>query len=161
MRLLRERATSLAGALTSTQLDDGIWACKGRPNLLHSSRVFWALSLAKQSGITVHSETLSKAESRMKENFAGLSTNDNDAKAVLIHAFSIAKRADFAHMNRLAHQLKGAAPGFGFDAIGTAASVLEERLKTSNLEMVELDQIRDEFDTLIEQFQVYMRYIES
>jgi HPt (histidine-containing phosphotransfer) domain-containing protein len=72
-----------------------------------------------------------------------------------------AEAGDFAYMNRLAHQLKGAAPGFGFEPIGSAAGVLEERLKTSNLEMVELDQIRTEFDTLIEQFNVYMRYIDS
>ncbi len=71
-----------------------------------------------------------------------------------------ADSGDFAHMNRLAHQLKGAAPGFGFDSIGNAAALLEERLKTSNLEMIELDHIRDEFDTLIEQFKVYQRYIE-
>jgi HPt (histidine-containing phosphotransfer) domain-containing protein len=72
-----------------------------------------------------------------------------------------ADSGDFACMNRLAHQLKGAAPGFGFDSIGSAAAVLEERLKTSNLEMIELDQIRDEFDTLIGQFKVYMRYLDS
>ena len=70
-----------------------------------------------------------------------------------------ADSGDFSYLNRLAHQLKGAAPGFGFDPIGQAAGVLEERLKTSNLEMVELDQIRNEFDTLIESCNSYLCYI--
>jgi len=60
----------------------------------------------------------------------------------------------------LAHQLKGAAPGFGFDPIGSAAGVLEERLKTSNLQMVEVDQIRDEFDTLMMECSAYLKYID-
>ena len=67
---------------------------------------------------------------------------------------------DFSHLNRLAHQLKGAAPGFGFDPIGSAAGILEERLKTSNLEMVEVDQIRDEFDSLMMECSAYLKYID-
>lgn len=68
---------------------------------------------------------------------------------------------DYSQLNRLAHQLKGAAPGFGFDPIGTAAGILEERLKTSNLEMIELEQIRDEFDSLIKECDSYMKYVDS
>ena len=110
LRRLRERADSLVAALTSTQEEDGIWSCKGRPHLLHSSRVYWALSRASQSGIKVHAETLRKAETRIKEGFAGLATNDNDSKAVLIHAFSITKRADFAHMNRIYRERANLSP---------------------------------------------------
>jgi len=72
-----------------------------------------------------------------------------------------ADAGDFSQLNRLAHQLKGAAPGFGFDPIGTTAAVLEKRLKTSNLEMVELDQIQSEFDALISECQSYLKYIDS
>jgi len=72
-----------------------------------------------------------------------------------------ASAGDFSQMNRLAHQLKGAAPGFGFDPIGSTAAILEERLKTSNLEMIELDQIRAEFDALITECQAYLKYIEN
>jgi len=68
---------------------------------------------------------------------------------------------DFAQMNRLAHQLKGAAPGFGFDPIGTSAAILETRLKTSNLEMVELDQVQEEFDSLISECESYLKYIQN
>jgi len=72
-----------------------------------------------------------------------------------------AESNDFSQMNRLAHQLKGAAPSFGFDPIGSAAAVLETRLKTSNIEMVELDQIREEFDKLVNECSAYLKYIES
>ena len=72
-----------------------------------------------------------------------------------------ASAGDYSQLNRLAHQLKGAAPGFGFDPIGAAAGILEERLKTSNLEMVELEQIRDEFDSLILECDSYLKYIDS
>ena len=74
---------------------------------------------------------------------------------------SAAESGDFSHLNRLAHQLKGAAPGFGFDPIGATAAVLEERLKTSNLEMVELDQIQSEFDALLNECNSYLKYIDS
>ncbi|MFK7760323.1 MAG: Hpt domain-containing protein [Phycisphaerales bacterium] len=72
-----------------------------------------------------------------------------------------AEAGDFSQMNRLAHQLKGAAPGFGFDPIGEAAGVLEERLKTSNLQMVELDQIQSEFDMLMNHCESYMKYVNN
>lgn len=74
---------------------------------------------------------------------------------------SVAEAGDFSHLNRLAHQLKGAAPGFGFDPIGTTAGILEERLKTSNLEMVELEQIQEEFDALLSECNSYLKYIDS
>ena len=69
--------------------------------------------------------------------------------------------ADIEALGRLSHQLKGAAPGFGFDPIGATAAVLEERLKTSNLEMVELDQIQSEFDALLNECNSYLKYIDS
>ncbi len=74
---------------------------------------------------------------------------------------SVAQSGDFSQMNRLAHQLKGAAPGFGFDPIGSAAGILEERLKTSNLEMIEIEQIQEEFDALIGHCESYLKYIDS
>ena len=74
---------------------------------------------------------------------------------------SVAEAGDFSQLNRLAHQLKGAAPGFGFDPIGTTAAVLEERLKTSNLDMVEFEQIQTEFDALLSECQSYLKYINS
>ncbi|MBO6513561.1 MAG: Hpt domain-containing protein [Phycisphaerales bacterium] len=72
-----------------------------------------------------------------------------------------AESGDFSHLNRLAHQLKGAAPGFGFDPIGEAAASLELRLKTSNLDMVELEHIREEFDLLMAECNSYMRFIKN
>lgn len=71
------------------------------------------------------------------------------------------KTNDFSQLNRLAHQLKGAAPSFGFDPIGSAAADLEERIKTSNIEMLQMDHIRTEFDALVSECSAYLKYIDS
>tara|TARA_R110000744_G_scaffold166858_2_gene284156 strand:+ start:5305 stop:5640 length:336 start_codon:yes stop_codon:yes gene_type:complete len=72
-----------------------------------------------------------------------------------------AESCDFSQLNRLAHQLKGAAPSFGFDPIGEAAACLEDRIKTSNIEKLELDHIRCEFDALVSECNSYLKYIDS
>jgi HPt (histidine-containing phosphotransfer) domain-containing protein len=54
---------------------------------------------------------------------------------------------DFDSIQRLAHQLKGAAPSFGFPQIGSAAQILEHTLKDSVVSSV--DSIRAEIDALI------------
>ncbi|MEZ6233110.1 MAG: Hpt domain-containing protein [Phycisphaerales bacterium] len=53
----------------------------------------------------------------------------------------------FRDLQRLAHQMKGAAGGYGFPAIGTAAGALEGTLKQN--EQPPLDQVRGEVDALI------------
>ncbi len=40
-----------------------------------------------------------------------------------------ADRVDLESLRRIAHQLKGAAPGFGFPSIGSAAKELEGRIR--------------------------------
>lgn len=52
-------------------------------------------------------------------------------------------------VRRIAHQLKGAAPGFGFPDVGRAAQVLEERLMDSDPDKRRLDTMRAEIDGLI------------
>lgn len=49
---------------------------------------------------------------------------------------------------RLAHQLKGAAPGYGFPQIGRSAAMLEDALKGLTQD---LRAVQNEFDTLIRQ----------
>ncbi len=44
---------------------------------------------------------------------------------------SAASESNVASLTTLAHQLKGAAPGYGFQSIGEAAGVLEASLRSS------------------------------
>ncbi len=60
-----------------------------------------------------------------------------------------AAQRDLDGLQRLAHQLKGAAPGFGFPSVGRAARELEERLRFPAGEERSIDQIRGELDALI------------
>lgn len=50
-------------------------------------------------------------------------------------------------LQRLAHQLKGAAGGYGYPTVGSAAGVLETTLKTP--EPIELDRVREQLDDLV------------
>lgn len=65
-----------------------------------------------------------------------------------IEAFQDAYRAAQAEvLARLAHQLKGAAPGYGYPTIGEAAGKIEHRLKAS--QTPEVEQVAAEVDELI------------
>lgn len=55
--------------------------------------------------------------------------------------------SDAAEVKRLAHQLKGAAPGYGFTPLGTAAHRLEVALEHAQ---TDLSSVRDEFEALIQ-----------
>lgn len=57
------------------------------------------------------------------------------------------ERADGALVRRLAHQMKGAAPGYGFTPVGEQARALESGLKMSGDHLADLQR---EFDELIE-----------
>lgn len=50
-------------------------------------------------------------------------------------------------LQRLAHQMKGAAGGYGFPALGTAAAALEGTLKEN--ENAPLERVRKELDDLV------------
>lgn len=60
-----------------------------------------------------------------------------------------AAEQDLDGLRRLAHQLKGAAPGFGFLEVGRAARELEERLNFVAGAERSLDLIHGELNTLI------------
>lgn len=67
-----------------------------------------------------------------------------------------ASEDDIDQLSRLAHQLKGAAPGFGFPAIGTAAAVLEGSIKDLDDSMKKLETIRGEIESLVSLCQSYI-----
>ncbi len=50
---------------------------------------------------------------------------------------------------RLAHQLKGAAPGYGFAPIGEAAEALERGVRALGSGAADLARLRAEFDELV------------
>jgi len=56
---------------------------------------------------------------------------------------------DFEGLGRLAHQLKGAAPGFGFPQIGSEASKLEDQLRESNDPSESIESLRSQVESLI------------
>lgn len=107
IRVLRERVRTLCGSLTSTQHDDGRWAWHNNADLFVTSRTYWALALARNAGVVLHPDVLSKAEKVLTAGFSKLGTQDNDSKAVVLHALSITGKADFAHLNRIYRERAG------------------------------------------------------
>ena len=99
-RPLADRARALVATLVATQDGNGGWT-SNFPGHAIPSWSFWALITARDAGIPVHKETLEKAAALLLKQLEGLDVNDNDNKAILLHALSCDKRADFAACNRL------------------------------------------------------------
>jgi len=56
---------------------------------------------------------------------------------------------DYEALGRVAHQLKGAAPGFGFPAIGNEAGKLEQQISSICDPTEEIEAIRSQVDSLV------------
>lgn len=56
---------------------------------------------------------------------------------------------DFEALGRFAHQLKGAAPGFGFPAIGTQAQKLEQQIRETSDPTEQVESIRSQVESLV------------
>ena len=97
---LSARARALVASLVASQAADGNWTCQSLGHLT-TARVFWALIEARQSGIVVDKNCVEKAAAALLKQFEACDANDNDSKAVILHALSTDKRADFANCNRL------------------------------------------------------------
>ncbi|KAB2643060.1 MAG: tetratricopeptide repeat protein [Verrucomicrobia bacterium] len=97
---LSSRARALVAALVASQAADGNWTCQALGQLT-TARVFWALIEARQSGIVVNKDSIDKAAAALLKQFEACDANDNDSKAVILHALSTDKQADFANCNRL------------------------------------------------------------
>ncbi len=63
---------------------------------------------------------------------------------------------DVAQLGRLAHQLKGAAPGFGFPAIGTAAAKLEGSIRELDESTQDVEAVRAQIESLVSLCQSYI-----
>ncbi len=68
---------------------------------------------------------------------------------------SAVKTEDFDSVQRLAHQLKGAAPGYGFPQIGIAAEALETTVREATI--CSINSIRAELDALINLCESYAK----
>lgn len=99
-RQLSARARAMVASLVASQAADGNWGCQSLAHLT-TARVFWALIEARNNGIVVNKDTLDRAASALLKQFEACDADDNDSKAVILHALSTDKRADFAHCNRL------------------------------------------------------------
>ena len=103
VRLL-EGARALAGALVTSQRDDGGWSWEGRnsgSDWAVTARAFWALVQARDLGVAVQTDAVARAQSCLQASLQSFEATDNDAKAVVLHALSVNKAADFANCNRL------------------------------------------------------------
>lgn len=99
-RRLSARARTLVAGLVSSQSAEGTWTCQSLERLT-TARVFWALIEARRSGIVVDQSALDKAAAALLKQFEACDANDTDSKAVILHALSTDRRADFANCNRL------------------------------------------------------------
>lgn len=99
-RRLAERARALVGTLVSSQAENGSWN-SGITSEYTTARAFWALIAARNAGIAVHKDAIEKTAAFLLKQLEGLEANDNDSKAIVLHALSTDKRADFAACNRL------------------------------------------------------------
>jgi tetratricopeptide (TPR) repeat protein len=99
-RLLAERARSLVAILVSSQAENGSWNSNITSEAT-TARAFWALVEARNAGIAVHKGTIDLTADFLLKQLQGLDANDNDSKAIVLHALSTDKRADFAACNRI------------------------------------------------------------
>ncbi len=63
---------------------------------------------------------------------------------------------DIKELGRIAHQLKGAAPGFGFPAIGSAAAQLEGSIKELDESFADMKAVQAEVESLLSLCQSYI-----
>lgn len=103
-RELLARARTHVGRLVTTQNSDGGWSWIGRGSESQprvTSRNLWAMAAARQAGVAVDDQTIAKTTAYLKTAFARTNQEDNDTKAVILHALSTLGEADFAYANRL------------------------------------------------------------
>ena len=99
-RQLAERTRSLVATLVSSQAANGSWNSSITSEFT-TARAFWALIEARNAGIAVNKGTLDLTADFLLKQLQGLDANDNDNRAIVLHALSTDKRADYAACNRI------------------------------------------------------------
>ncbi|MFQ6039969.1 MAG: MG2 domain-containing protein [Candidatus Poribacteria bacterium] len=103
---LMEYARSLVARLVVAQGDDGGWSWghvvrEKASDVYVTSRAMWALAEARRVGVSVNPQTIEKGMAYLKQAFSKVEPNDDETKAVILHALSRIGEADFAYANRL------------------------------------------------------------
>ena len=106
---LAERIRGLVSELVSLQGDDGGWpwvasASIGQPHpsdRLTSARALWALATAEPLGYVSDAATLERASNYLTQAFAQIPAGDQESRAVVLHALSTRKKANFETANSL------------------------------------------------------------
>lgn len=100
---LNARVRALVGAVVVSQQGDGGWALTpgASSDWYASSITYWALSRAMRAGVTVHLDTLARAEAYLLSAYQRSEAADNESKAVILHALSAGGKADFNLANAL------------------------------------------------------------
>lgn len=104
---LLDRARGLVGRLVVSQRSDGGWSYFGPragSDWAITSLNYWALARSREQGVTVDDMVMARAETYLRNALQNASASDNEARALILHAQSVAKGADFAHLNRLHRQ---------------------------------------------------------
>ena len=113
---LDTRIRAAIGSLVSAQRDDGAWSwCGGAdknavPDQFLSARTVWALSLAQQAGYKVPDNAIQKGGDFLQAALAKLASADDESRAVLVHALTMADKGDFAQVNRLYRSRQSLSP---------------------------------------------------
>ncbi|WP_165074525.1 MG2 domain-containing protein [Paludisphaera rhizosphaerae] len=113
-RRLVGRIQGLVSQLTASQRDDGGWgwmaAAPDRPennaqvsgsDRYTTASVFWALATAGELGLLPDSSVLDKGAAWIEAAISRVDSRDRDARAALLHALSVRKRAGFEAANSL------------------------------------------------------------
>ena len=100
---LMNRARELVGQIVVSQQNDGGWRKSryGSSNIVISARMFWALSLAKNFGIGVDEDIMSRGTRYLQNAFRRISHRDNETKALVQYVLSLTNHSDFQYGNRL------------------------------------------------------------
>ena len=101
---LDRRIRSAIASLIASQRDDGAWSWTGGGNTADrntTAYVVWSLSLARTAGFRVPDDGYNKAVQYLQNSITTTDNADHAGKALLLHAATVAGRADFNLANRL------------------------------------------------------------
>ncbi len=101
---LAKRTAEYVTMLVGSQSKDGRWpmnSASKTENYVSSATAYWGLVLADKAGIKVHPATLDAARATLASHIAKLNADDSEGKAIILHALSLSRSADFSVANRL------------------------------------------------------------
>jgi alpha-2-macroglobulin len=105
---LRRQAEGLLANLISLQSKDGSWSWSGKANQAQvetSARAMVALGKAQQLGLAIPPQATERGLNFLRQAFRACNEQQNERKAVLLHAMAVHKHNDFTGANRL-HRLR-------------------------------------------------------